>query len=295
MKILPLCTIASLCLVCLVCLAGCLEESGSKDKKSFTAEEFLNDFDLDKMKFKSFDPGDVAVIKDEVTGFDAKDFDNDLFPFHLKTELDSENYIFFAYISFSRTAMEYVFGCDSDISDNVEIGDVITIEIEIFSEDNSERYDNKIKHSDIKDPLGNILPDDGGPIEERCLPPRTLELKVDDAYAQASEKGSETGFEVGENILAVTQTGGDPIVWDEYNIKIQIQGTDLHYSSTVITIGAVDYVQGAKHQSEVGDIILLGIKNSADNDCIKAGDYVLLKIIWKNMIVWSSANAMKIN
>lgn len=121
----------------------------------------------------------------------------------------------------------------------------------------------------------------------------TLQLHVNDAaYSPSSE--DQTGFKKGEAILAISQLAGDPIHWDLYKLELMVQGTDTAYLLEVLSIGGTDYSDPANTNSEVGDIILLGIKSSTYNDVIRSGDYVLFRASRNEQTVWSSANAVKV-
>lgn len=117
----------------------------------------------------------------------------------------------------------------------------------------------------------------------------TLELKVTDAATSANG----ATYADGEPLLAVTQTGGNPINWDDYTIKVKKEGTDSQYAMYVYKIDNTLFVNNTGVKSEVGQIILLSLAPSADG-MIAPGDYCLLQITSGTDTVWSSANAVKV-
>lgn len=121
----------------------------------------------------------------------------------------------------------------------------------------------------------------------------TLELRVDDAADTAEEMGDATSFEKGEAILAVSQLGGNPIRWGDYNMRLSIQGSDSQYDLEVISINGNAF--SPMDYSETGDIIIMGLASSSDDGAISAGNYVMLRITTGTDTVWSSANAVKVN
>lgn len=118
-------------------------------KEYYTAQEFLDDYDVNRMEFRSFNPGDTVKIRDVLTKIDGKDSVEGVFPFHLQTENDAKYYTFFVYIRSQATpngttAVEYVFSSDAALNTAHNIGDTLIIALKIIKENNTERFESPV-------------------------------------------------------------------------------------------------------------------------------------------------------
>ena len=91
-----------------------------------------------------------------------------------------------------------------------------------------------------------------------------FQLDVTDASTSSDfvATGDNAVFEDDEPILRIEQTGGDPIDWNEYSLKLGIDGQDWVYDCQVYQINGKAYTVGDR--SEVGDIILIDCEDASN-------------------------------
>jgi hypothetical protein len=107
-----------------------------------------------------------------------------------------------------------------------------------------------------------------------------LGITAQDAAATADQaSGTDaTGFEVGEDFIRIDHITGGDIDWSTLNtLRATIVGSDTSVTLTVLKIGPTAY-STSNSDSSPGDVIILGIMNSSDNNKIHAGDSVRVSI-----------------
>lgn len=113
-----------------------------------------------------------------------------------------------------------------------------------------------------------------------------LYLSVNDASASSNflATGDDAVFEDGEPILRIEQTGGNPIDWNDYSLRLKIDGTDYAFDCEVYEINGVAYTVG--DTSKVGDIILIDCPEATNP--FAPEDYVELSIFSANKELYAS-------
>jgi len=103
-----------------------------------------------------------------------------------------------------------------------------------------------------------------------------LKLSAQDAVPTAAQDGNASSFEYGEQVVLLTQTGGESINWGLYKIWMKTPNGVKNVEATVLTIAGVGYRAGL--QSGDGDPIILGIKDPKDNGVLKANDNLIVEV-----------------
>lgn len=130
------------CILLLITITatGCFDKEEDSGKQSsiddpIKLKELMDDWDHNTFLFKSFDVGDVVYVTDKITGFDAYNEDDSVYPFHLETEKDSATTYSFLSVSYydyiSGDGYEYLFACTMDISSKYSVGDQVVIKLTI--------------------------------------------------------------------------------------------------------------------------------------------------------------------
>lgn len=107
-----------------------------------------------------------------------------------------------------------------------------------------------------------------------------LGISAQDAAGTANQaSGTDaTGFEVGEDFIRIDHLTGGKIDWSTLNtLRATIVGSDIPVTLTVLKIGPNAY-STSNSDSSPGDVIILGIKNSSDDNKVHAGDSVRVSI-----------------
>ena len=92
------------------------------------------------------------------------------------------------------------------------------------------------------------------------------------------------GFLTTDSFLKVEQTGGDPIDWNDYTIHCEVTDSDDRKELVVLRIGGIIFDPETTHESETGDIIIVGVGTDGD---FSNGDYVDIMIAMGWAIVYS--------
>lgn len=125
----------------------------------------------------------------------------------------------------------------------------------------------------------------------------TLGISCSDASATANQaSGTDaTGFEVGEDLVRIDHLVGASINWSRMTtIQVTKVGDYTPIPLTVLKVNGPPYSL-SNAVSSPSDIIILGIKNSADNGKITAGNYLVLTISGPGSMYKSSSSGFPVN
>ena len=115
------------------------------------------------------------------------------------------------------------------------------------------------------------------------------QLQVRDAAFNKNSDGEV--FAVGEQIIRVEQTGGDPIDWNGHEVLLEKMNTSERIPIVPDTIANVAYDLNSNSKSEVGQFIIF--KTTTDD--FHSGDWVKLIVTSGAKLHYKSPGYMVIN
>jgi len=110
-----------------------------------------------------------------------------------------------------------------------------------------------------------------------------LRLDIDDGNDDLGSDGSD--FAVGQAILRIEQTGGDPIDWSKMTIYCEEHDTGNRIKLVIITCNNAPYDANTNSKTLTGQVIELGVGSDGD---FQSGTYLEISITKGDDMVYKS-------